>query len=419
MKFSAHNILSIIALLPLVWSCSGGGDGDEPVPGPDCREPVCELTIRVGAVHSSSPQKAPSRVADLFNIASASPSRAIDGDFETPEFVYENIHTLRTIILRPDRSVEVNTMLQYSGNRDVESYVYLVKANEKKKIYLFVNEPKDLENALNLYMASTDDGKGPEMPKDYLENLVLKCDAGKAYIDNTGKADGGGTWVPMSEFFDDIDTSVPDGQADAVYHKTVDLFVTRTPIKFSFNFSKGPGYNTEVPYVVEGIRISNMAGAEYYLPRNTVYNPDKYSPSTNPFEGRYITSFTSPAQAEPYHQPYTFTPSPALEVGNTTLSYNPAIYLPESAASDYTVDIKVRDKNSILPAQWLGAKPLPAPDNSNGGHIPAFLPRNTHVIVNITLDNPYNFSATVTVEPYKQVVLKPEFGFDPPEDNNH
>lgn len=418
MKFSAHNILSIIALLPLVWSCSGGGDGDEPVPGPDCREPVCELTIRVGAVHSSSPQKAPSRVADLFNIASASPSRAIDGDFETPEFVYENIHTLRTIILRPDRSVEVNTMLQYSGNRDVESYVYLVKANEKKKIYIFVNEQSTLTPRLNSYMAPVNGESAPIMPSNFLENIQLDgCNAGAAFINNTGKAEGGGTWVPMSEFFDDIDTSVPDGQADAVYHKTVDLFVTRTPIKFSFNFSKGPGYNTEAPYVVEGIRISNMAGAEYYLPRNTVYNPDKYSPSANPFEGRYITSFTSPLQTEP-NQPYTFTPSPALEVGNTTLSYNPAIYLPESAAPSYTVDIKVRDKNSTLPAQWLGAKPLPAPDNSNGGHIPAFLPRNTHVIVNITLDNPYNFSATVTVEPYKQVVLKPEFGFDPPEENN-
>lgn len=418
MNFSAHNILSIIALLPLVWSCSGGSDGDEPVPGPDRREPVCELTIRVGAVHSSSPEKAPSRVADLFNIASASPSRAIEGDFETPEFVYENIHTLRTIILRPDRSVEVNTMLQYSGNRDVESYVYLVKANEKKKIYIFVNEQSTLTHLLNRYMAPVNGESAPIMPSNFLEDIQLDgCNAGAAFINNTGKAEGGGTWVPMSEFFDDIDTSVPDGQADAVYHKTVDLFVTRTPIKFSFNFSKGPGYNTEAPYVVEGIRISNMAGAEYYLPRNTVYNPDKYSPSANPFEGRYITSFTSPPQTEP-NQPYTFTPSPALEVGNTTLSYNPAIYLPESAATDYTVDIKVRDKNSTLPAQWLGAKPLPAPDNSNGGHIPAFLPRNTHVIVNITLDNPYNFSATVTVEPYKQVALKPEFGFDPPEENN-
>lgn len=359
----------LLVLASGMVSCADSGSPDEPEV-PDT--PHAELTLRVGVLRSGD-----------------NSARSQSDEFEAPAFQHENIRFLRIIIVHPDGTVEHNRLLAFNGRTDLVSYTFKVTPGETKQIYIVGNEPMSVESSLAGITA------GSVFDKSMVEEIKLSRATGLPLIDNTGTAQ---TWVPMSEHFEVKVIDIAEGNK-----QTANLFVTRAAVKFSFSFKAG---TDEIPYEGHGfevskIKISNIATTEYLFPHNTVYDPAKELPSDNPLQGRYITSYTTPAVAAPTD----FTYSVAIDAGPAFTQYSPAIYLPESSTGKYEISVAIREKdgnNGYLQSEpiWFGPKELDMTD----------LPRNTHVYINTTLTNS-GIYPKVTIEPFKEVVLKPGFGF--------
>lgn len=359
----------LLVLASGMVSCADSGSPDEPEV-PDT--PHAELTLRVGVLRSGD-----------------NSARSQSDEFEAPAFQHENIRFLRIIIVHPDGTVEHNRLLAFNGRTDLVSYTFKVTPGETKQIYIVGNEPMSVESSLAGITA------GSVFDKSMVEEIKLSRATGLPLIDNTGTAQ---TWVPMSEHFEVKVIDIAEGNK-----QTANLFVTRAAVKFSFSFKAG---TDEIPYEGHGfevskIKISNIATTEYLFPHNTVYDPAKELPSDNPLQGRYITSYTTPAVAAPTD----FTYSVAIDAGLAFTQYSPAIYLPESSTGKYEISVAIREKdgnNGYLQSEpiWFGPKELDMTD----------LPRNTHVYINTTLTNS-GIYPKVTIEPFKEVVLKPGFGF--------
>lgn len=372
-----HTIFTLKALTAALWlvlasgmvSCADNGSPDEPE-APDT--PLAELTLRVGALRSGDNR-----------------ARSQSDEFEAPTFRHENIRFLRIIIVHPDGTVEHNRLLTFNGRTDQVSYTFKVTPGETKQIYIVGNEPISMESSLAGITV------GSMFNKSMVEELMLSRATGVPLIDNTGTAQ---TWVPMSEHFEVKVIDITEGNK-----QTANLFVTRAAVKFSFSFKAG---TDEIPYGGHGfevskIKISNIATTEYLFPHNTVYDPAKELPSDNPLQGRYITSYTTPATAAPTD----FTYNVAIDAGSAFTQFSPAIYLPESSTGKYEISVAVREKdgnNGYLQSApiWFGHKELDIKD----------LPRNTHVYINTTLTNS-GIYPKVTIEPFKEIVLSPDFGF--------
>ena len=290
----------------------------------------------------------------------------------------EKMQTLRIIVVNKDGNVEANRLVSLAA---VESYGYerfKVMGKEKKKIYLFVNEEnKDIKvrrgNSTNTedleltkYLSGISLWK--ELPD--LSDLTIRLEGNSAQL--TGA-------LPMSECHE-ID--VPDTDYSC------DLFVTRAAVKFSFKITNNSMKERELT----GLTISKMSRYEYYLPHNVEYGEEEIDGKSY----KTIISYDSPSPVEEYdykQQGLNIVLPTGKEIG-----LEKSIYLLEgnSAREEYSIGIGLDGadlENKVL-------KNLKK------------LPRNTHVVVNITLNDDSNNEMTceVDVRPYSEKILKPEFG---------
>ena len=158
-----------------------------------------------------------------------------------------------------------------------------------------------------------------------------------------------------------------------------------------------------------GLTIDKMAKQEYYLPKNTKYS------AVNDKGGREIIEYDVPSNTGENNGYYTFnrTYDVSLPV-NTQVVLDP-IYLLESKYTNPAGSVgndgitPLNYSMSISFAELGGEKQL----SEYLKNLP-LLPRNTHVVVNITIgDSKIDWS--VDLEPYGEVVLPPIFGLDPEE----
>lgn len=329
-------------------------------------------------------------------------SRATDDNnyFQQPAFIFETVKTMRVIIIRPNGEMEYNRMLELGsdGKPINDSERFQVLGGEKKRIYLIVNE------ASIDYNFDIDNLKpGNVFPEKDIAGIQIARNAGAPLYDNRGDGKTG-TYIPMSEVFE-VQVQPADPESTEDVYQTADLFVTRAAVKFSFNIKTSSSYTGSGLYVT-GLRVNGISDREFFIPCNTVYNPAKYEPSNEPLGGRFITSYTVPANAE--SGSYLFPISEAADIDwsvgqGMNIHYEPPIYLPESdPKNSYSVGVLLSDSESPNNI-WLEAKLL---DNLSS------LPRNTHVIVNITINSDSDLQWEVKVVPYAEVKLDPIFGLD-------
>ena len=159
-------------------------------------------------------------------------------------------------------------------------------------------------------------------------------------------------------------------------------------MKFTFRITN----RGSVEKKLTGLAIKNMADKEYYLPRNAKYESEN-------IEGKeYLTikSFDVPSFVEEYdYNDDLEITLPAMKEGDTPtpIELSPIYLLEGKREGKYSVGITV---NGVYLEGEL--------DN-----LPDKLPRNTHVVVYITItDKELEFE--VNVEPYREVELKPGFG---------
>lgn len=388
-----------------------------------------------------------------------------DDTYEPPSSVYEKVRTLRVIIVRGNRiqpgDPDYNQDVDYEHTQAAAGIIehnrlvtvtqddktgavtptndnldFLVTSGEYKSIYLFANEAA-LDDALSEALKDvvpTQSGVAPlaklvpgiAFPTEAMRNATFSRQPDKAWLDNTQLRQDQApedddhvaqltkSYIPMCERFTNVKVPVPaygrDEEGNVISdgaHLTKSLFVVRDAIKFSFNIKTATGFKaTSKPVRVDQIRIDNLANKSYILPRGAVYSPLKDQPAGEN-GARKITEFAVPDDAgkSEFNVFLTSIPdemeeyAPILKPGMdiTVVPYLYALETLPSPAYPLTVTVKLSEGVDFHVPVDLGLDKIP---------------RNTHVKINI-LFGPNTVSATADVVPYKEVWLKPDFGFDP------
>lgn len=458
-----HRFLYTLAALGLALgavSCGDEGSWSNLDPGtgqqPDAEKPA-EVTLRLKvSVLGDTPQ------------TRAYPG-VPDGSFEDPATDFEKLHTLRVIIVDSLGKVEHNRMVNLDKdgnviNDNLEFRISVPWIKEEngvehfglahKKIWLFGNE-KAANDAVFDAMAGvklTETGAAltPEQINEYrdkggmaldllgvgttfcgafdnvngwgsveaepqtaLQSAVLTRADGRPFIDNSGTEK---QYIPMNEFFDVSITSddLQKSEGGTIFRVTKDLFLTRSLVKFTFSAQFIDNYPDYGKMRITDIKVNSLAESGYLVPDNTTYDPGKYDDSAYDKEGRYITGFNVPENAG--NTQYMFSPvnfqvlrtNPAVGADNL---YDTFMYFPETKISDnekFTVTLTTMSKtgdDAELEEVETTYGPVDLP------HLPQ-LPRNTHVYVNFTFNNPGVIKCQVDVVPYTGVWLNPNFGID-------
>lgn len=333
------------------------------------------------------------------------------GDFFYPEDLYrstEAMHTLRVIIVRPSGEIEANeyiSRLPEAGVNEFRGIRVKVVGGETKTVYLFANEasitpyshvadPRSPYYSKPLDLSAYEFHVGQIFPTSDIKAMRLNSNKpGEPVIDNT--ATGEKLNIPMSECFV-VDVKAPEKEED--HFQSADLFITRTLSKFTFTLASP--VTPFADYAIEEIRISSLGHNVFLLPNNTEYSPAKYPTS---FEPRYITSYSVPTEYE--NAPFIFKPAGDLTltpdyVPGEVRTYSPELYFAETKLSDGKQVYKISVKFAGDPDYYVTDLPLP--------NLPS-LPRNTHVKINLTL-NDTGLHPEVVLLPYTGVDLAPDFG---------
>lgn len=344
----------------------------------------------------------------------------------------EKMQTLRVILVRPDGRVEHNVYLDLKNAPVSDRYGKIrlkVQGNEEKTIYLLGNETSvsvelpAVEGETSRVFQSWGDFKPGDkfLTREQMAGLVLSFDNVGTFNDTYP--------LPMSECHTVMLTDEglePDdeGQGQAgeegekvvLKKKEITLKITRAAAKFTYEITN----KSSRDYWLSGIRIEKSASHEYLLP-----NGMKYDDAENE-----VTDFQVPASAgyASFNQSYGGK-NEKLEAKSTA---------PVELSSFYLLEGKYENADDVYSANMDGknyktsyktAITLDTKDNSgidlggNAGSIPSgsftlegffpnlsTLPRNTHVVVKITIGDADDISWQVDLRPYSEVILEPGFG---------
>lgn len=361
-----------------------------------------------------------------------------DNTTEPPSSLFEKVRSLRVIIVRGSRFapgesgsdddiaaegvIEHNRKVMVQPGDKVDHLTilndnldFLVSSGEQKWVYLFANEEAIADAFKDCVGTSLGDMiPGQIFPTEKVLAATFEREPDHAWMDNTqfrqDQDDEHTTkaGVPMTERFR-INVPVPtfeivDDKMEINFTQTETLFVIRDAVKFSFHLSTAAGFKpTSSPLRVDSIQISGIANKGYIMPRGVTYSPEKYMPS--PTGERFIKDFDVPADAgsSNFNVVLTSIPdnseyAPILKPG-MDVTVQPYLYVPETKAAkdQITVSVKLSGGEDFHVPVPLGLDKIP---------------RNTHVKINIIF-GPNTVSVTADVVPYKEVWLKPDFGFDP------
>lgn len=362
LKSLTYRGLSLIMTVIMLLTASCAGEG-EPVDDGD----ALPMDIRLMVSFASS----------MSGVCQG--SRALPPDYELPDYESETLSRLRVIIVDEktglvahNRSMSfmngkpVNDDLRFSGYENRDYTIYLI-GNEQSIYYNF---------------SSPALAPGAEYKPGTLENIILTRDLDEPLFDNTpssySKKD-----IPMAESF-----HVKTGKKQSPEREeNFNLVLTRAAVKFSFTVNTLDSFTDGIGQRLTSISVSDIADREFLFPRNAQYDPGKYNPSTNLYEGREIVKFDVPQDTRTGSFTYTLPQPVRLPVSG--YGFAPEIYLPESPLPQSGFNCTLSFDNGD---SWLIPVDL---DN-----LPYGLPRNTHVKVNITLGNSNFALLTVKVMPW-------------------
>ena len=361
MKAKFRHIAALAALLFLLSGCNSiwsGLDGT-----------MSELTLSITV--SDTPASPVSRGAGTRAI-SLNPD-----DFTAPVHDGEKMRSLRIIIVRPDRTVEHNRYLDFTGSAKgayitVDNVRFEVYGPEKKQIYLFANEfVKSSDKSRKIVDYDLDSiTPGSIFPEEDLSELKITLTSDEEQLPSEA--------LPMSECHS-ISMPAMDYSAE--------LYVTRAATKFTFLLDN----TSSKEHSLSEISISKGSNIEYYLPR--------ISYSGNPSDGSFsVDDYTVPNTGDNNNYYIFRYDCPGTVVASGATTRLEAIYLLEGKYTDakdtrnYSMTATI---DGVLYEDYF-------PDLSQ-------LPRNTHVVVCLSIRD-YEVVWDVKVYPYGEVWLNPGFG---------
>lgn len=353
-------------------------------------------------------------------------SRAGEPDgTEGPATDYEKLNQLRIIIVDGNGKVEHNRFYNYNNYYYTNvTHELEVTPNDTKAIYLIANEHAergDIElggsgavNQTNIVDYNFNQVVvGEELPADFTD-YKLSLPVGDEMINN----------IPM--------TAVYKMQIGSESKQSLSFMLNRCAVKYSFNFTN----KSSAQVKISELRIDKTATTEWFFPRvkstdgSTIVHQLEYTSTADdatPIEtatgevaewqtdisgknafytAHLYNNYAVPTDAA--HQQYTRSVGVTVKTNSevnasfTNPQWKPfylleSAYIPEGKTEQtYTVTFGV---NGVELTKELPNLPR--------------LPRNTHVVVNVTFNDHNNISCEVEMEPYRGVTLNPGFGIDP------
>lgn len=342
----------------------------------------------------------------------------------------EKVQTLRVIVVNSRNEVEgnVHINLMKDGGTPVEEQTVMMRniaSNDTKMIYLIANEEATRKSPVSVGdvpLVDYDFNKikaGGKFPIDELFELKMQLNENSDHLSNGLK--GG---LPMSEchrvripvvppdapgrdelegdgFFlldenDQIINPAP-GADEEIFGYRQTLWITRTAVKFTCEVTNN---QTAGRVKLKGLRMQKMAGEAYFLPR--VLERD----------GHEIKEFAVPVETmennKHFEFKYDLSATEELQKGKPFVL--PPIYLLEGK---YTDKNGVKEGDNICNYQAaLILERDGKQDTTSYMYLPNLpvLPRNTHVVLRATINDPANILWKVDVVPYGEVILEPGFG---------
>lgn len=342
----------------------------------------------------------------------------------------EKVQTLRVIVVNSRNEVEgnVHINLMKDGGTPVEEQTVMMRniaSNDTKMIYLIANEEATRKSPVSVGdvpLVDYDFNKikaGGKFPIDELFELKMQLNENSDHLSNGLK--GG---LPMSEchrvripvvppdapgrdelvgdgFFlldenDQIINPAP-GADEEIFGYRQTLWITRTTVKFTCEVTNN---QTAGRVKLKGLRMQKMAGEAYFLPR--VLERD----------GHEIKEFAVPVETmennKHFEFKYDLSATEELQKGKPFVL--PPIYLLEGK---YTDKNGVKEGDNICNYQAaLILERDGKQDTTSYMYLPNLpvLPRNTHVVLRATINDPADILWKVDVVPYGEVILEPGFG---------
>ena len=342
----------------------------------------------------------------------------------------EKVQTLRVIVVNSRNEVEgnVHINLMKDGGTPVEEQTVMMRniaSNDTKMIYLIANEEATRKSPVSVGdvpLVDYDFNKikaGGKFPIDELFELKMQLNENSDHLSNGLK--GG---LPMSEchrvripvvppdapgrdelvgdgFFlldenDQIINPAPGADGEIFGYRQT-LWITRTAVKFTCEVTNN---QTAGRVKLKGLRMQKMAGEAYFLPR--VLERD----------GHEIKEFAVPVETmennKHFEFKYDLSATDELQKGKPFVL--PPIYLLEGK---YTDKNGVKEGDNICNYQAaLILERDGKQDTTSYMYLPNLpvLPRNTHVVLRATINDPADIRWKVDVVPYGEVILEPGFG---------
>lgn len=304
----------------------------------------------------------------------------------------EKMQTLRIIIVRPDGTVEHNRY--YDFHQVPTTYFataqFEVIGGETKKVYLFANENTKFNSGRKV---ANYDFAAIKVGEQFPTNDIT----GKNIETSLIEVNDALTQMALPLFMSECHSvDVPEKQ-----DTNVELIIVRAAVKFTFRIIN----KSNEPLALNQLTISKLARYEYLLPKDVVYVTE---PSEDGTTITYIESYNVPMTGNNEH--YNFKAAfadktvPAKSAtGNDGEVVLDPIYLLES---NYNDDSSTEGRNYKI-SLTVGDETY---ENGYFDNLTA-LPRNTHVVVDVTLnDKLTGLDCVVRVYPYGEYWLDPEFG---------
>lgn len=306
----------------------------------------------------------------------------------------EKMQTLRIIIVRPDGTVEHNRY--YDFHQVPTTYFataqFEVVGGETKKVYLFANENTKFNSGRKV--ANYDFAAikvGEQFPTNDITGKDIETDETSLIEVNDAL-----TQMALPLFMSECHSVDVLEKQDT----NVELIIVRAAVKFTFRIIN----TSNEPLALKQLTISKLARREYLLPNEVVYGELSEEDGTTI---TYIKSYNVPmiGNNEHYNFKATFADKtvPAKSAtSNGKVELDP-IYLLESNYNDDPSTVGRNYKISLT----VGDETY---ENGYFNNLTA-LPRNTHVVVDVTLnDELTDLNCVVRVYPYGEYWLYPEFG---------
>ena len=346
---------------------------------------VCLATLTGCNSAEDEPQGKPTEVNFIIKVSASNGMQSPDGAAHKASRDYadatpgELIGTLRFIIVRPDGTVEHN---RYYDFRDSETLEYeqkfVVQSGETKKVYLIANEETTWTNGTKVVNYDFDSIlEGNAFPESDYKNILITLNSNSQEL-------------PLPLVMSECRAVAVPAFSSSNNEFSSQLFIVRAATKFTFNIINHSTDN----FTINSLAIDKLARKQYFLPQSTT-GETQYN------DAGEVLDYIVPSIGN--NEYYTFTKSSFasnnIPVG-TTLTLDP-IYLLEGK---YT-DAASAGKNYKITLTMNGGV-----DYSEYFPNLSQLPRNTHVVVNVTFsEKSVNWEAKIY--PYLSVELKPGLGF--------